>query len=29
MSYFSIYLPILSLSLFWVGGGMVRRPEVM
>lgn len=29
MSYFLIYLPILSLSLFWVGGGMVRRPEVM
>ena len=29
MSYFLIYLPVLTLSLFWVGGGMVRRPEVM
>lgn len=29
MSYFLIYLPVLSLALFWVGGGMVRRPEVM
>lgn len=29
MSYFLIYLPILALSLFWIGGGMVRRPEVM
>jgi len=29
MSYFLIYLPILSLSLFWIGGGMIRRPEVM
>lgn len=29
MSYFLIYLPVLTLSLFWIGGGMVRRPEVM
>jgi hypothetical protein len=29
MSYFTIYLPVLSLSLFWIGGGMIRRPEVM
>lgn len=29
MSYFLIYLPVLSLALFWIGGGMVRRPEVM
>lgn len=29
MSYFLIYIPILALSLLWVGGGMVRRPEVM